>query len=80
MLQFSRLALATALLAGAGGLALTTPAQAKKETEAAGPKLSPEFRAAAQAAQTALKGTDTAAIESTVSAAAAAAEPADDHY
>lgn len=80
MTQFSKLAMAAALLAGAGGLAVTTPALAKKEEKATGPSYSPDFIKAANPAQTALKGTDLAAMQSTVAAAEAAAKTDDDRY
>lgn len=80
MINFPRLALVAALLAGASGVALQ-PVEAKKKDEApAGPKMSPEFIKAAQPAQAALKGTDTAAMESTVAAAEAAAKTDGDKY
>ncbi len=80
MTQFPKLALAAALLAGAGGLIVAAPADAKKEEKAAGPSYSPEFIKVAQPAQAALKGTDVAAMQSTVAAAEAAAKTDDDRY
>ena len=80
MTRFPKAALAAALLAGAGGLVVTAPADAKKEEKAAGPSYSPEFIKAAQPAQAALKGTDAAAMEAPVAAAEAAAKTDDDKY
>ncbi len=81
MTQFSRLTLAAALLAGVGGLAVSVPADAKKDDKAAtGPSYSPEFIKAAGPAQAALKGTDVAAMQSTVAAAETAAKTDDDKY
>lgn len=81
MTHFPRLALAAALLAGTGMLAVPSPADAKKDVKpAAGPTYSPEFLKAAAPAQAALKGTDMAAMQSTVAAAEAAARTDDDKY
>jgi tetratricopeptide (TPR) repeat protein len=82
MMQYTRLTLAAALLAGVGGLAVATPAIAKdsKKDAKAGPSYSPEFIKAAGPAQAALKGTDVAAMQSAVAAAEAAAKTDDDKY
>ena len=83
MKSFPRLALAAALLAGASGVVLVAPAEAKKDDKAAAGaqlKYSPGFIKAAAPAQAALKGTDPAAIEPAVAAAEAAATSDDDKY
>ncbi|WP_174297824.1 hypothetical protein [Sphingomonas bacterium] len=80
MTQFPKIALAAALLAGVGTLALPVTADAKKDAKAAGPAYSPEFIKAAGPAQAAIKGTDVAAMETAVSAAEAAAKTDDDRY
>ncbi|MET4898534.1 hypothetical protein RN629_15470 [Sphingomonadaceae bacterium jetA1] len=78
-----KLALAAALAAGVGGVALTTPAVAQKKAkgeEAGGLKLSPEALKAAQAAQPVLQQKNFAAAEPLVAAVAAAAKTEDDKY
>lgn len=80
MIRFPNLALAAALLAGAGTIATTVPAVAKDAKKSAGPTYSPEFIKAAGPAEAALKGTDVAAMQSTVTTAVAAAKTDDDRY
>jgi len=83
MKMISRVALAAALFSGVGGLVVATPAEAKKKDEQAqGPQLnlSNDVRAAAVAAQDALKTKDYAAADAAVSKAEAAAKSDDDNY
>lgn len=83
MKNLSKAALLAALMLGASGLVIEAPAVAKKKEEpatAAGPKLSPEFRKAAQAAQTQLAAKTWATAEPAVAAAEAAATTDDDKY
>ncbi len=81
MKTISKLAIALALTTGVSGLALTTPAEAKKKEEApAGPKLSPEALKSAQTAQTALNAKDLATAEPAIVAMEAAAKTDDDKY
>ncbi|MDQ2878529.1 MAG: hypothetical protein M3R41_05590, partial [Pseudomonadota bacterium] len=62
-----------------GGIALAPAAQARKEeAKPTGPTLSPKFRTAAVAAQTALQGTDLAAADAALTQAEAAASTDDD--
>lgn len=81
MIKLSKAALAAALLIGASGLAIATPADAKKKEEApAGPKLSNEVRKPAIEAQTALaaKNWDAAAVA--IAAVEAAAVTDEEKY
>ncbi|OYY89199.1 MAG: hypothetical protein B7Y45_13295 [Sphingomonas sp. 28-66-16] len=69
------------LIAGAGMMApAAIAAEKNKKEEAAAPKLSPEFRKAAQPLQAALTAKDYAAAEPALAAAEAAASTEDDKY
>ena len=83
MKMISRVALAAALFSGVGGLVVAMPAEAKKKDEQPqGPQynFSPDVRAAAAAAQDALKAKDYATAETDVAKIEAAAKNDDDQY
>lgn len=85
MTPFPKLALAAALLAGAGSLALAAPAAAKKDPPAdpnapAALKLSPDVIKQAQPAKTAVESGNVAAAEPLVAGVEASAKTDDDKY
>lgn len=83
MKTMSRVAFAAALMAGAAGVAVSTPAIAKEKKQEAGApalKLSKDVQNAAAAAQTAIGAKDFATAATQLSTAQAAAKTDDDRY
>ena len=82
MKMVSKAALAAMLLAGAGGLTVAAPADAKKKEEAAKPglALSPDVLKQAQIAQPALQAKNVATAEPAIVAIEGAAKTDDDKY
>ena len=81
MKTLSKAALAAALIAGTGSIAIVMPAEAKKKEEAAPTlKLSNEVRAPIVATQTALAAKDYATAETSLATAEAAAKTGDEKY
>src|SRR3569623_1425359 len=82
MKKVSSAAIAAAVVVGLGGLAVSSPAGAKKEEAPKGPVLSAAVRTPALAAQTelGLPTPDLAKAEASIAAAEAAAKTDDEHY